>query len=65
MKYKQYVKFVETLNNGKQSLRWETSNNTRVIGTMTMYHPMLRSSWDLHYYMWGSDAAQSLKNIFA
>ena len=44
-KYKQYVKFVETLNSGKQPLKLETPNDTRVTGTMMMYQTMLRSYW--------------------
>ena len=64
-KYKQYVKFVETLNNRKQPLEMETPNDTRVTGKMMMYQSMLRLYWDLHYYMQSSDALQSLKNIYA
>ena len=63
-KYKQYVKFVEPLNNGKQPLKLETPNDTRATGTMMRYQSMLRSYWDLQYYMWSSDTLQSLKNIY-
>ena len=49
-KYKQSAKFMQTLNNGKQPLKLETPNDTRIAGTMMMYQSMLRSYWDLHYY---------------
>ena len=63
-KYKQYVKFVETLNSRKQPLKLETPNDARVTGTMMMYQTMLRSYWDLHDYMQSSDTPQSLNNIY-
>ena len=63
MEYKQYENFVETLTNGKQPLKLETPNDTRVYCTMMMYQSKLRFCWDLHYYMWSADALQHLKNI--
>ena len=50
-KYKQYANFVEALMNGKQPLKLETLNDTRDSGTIMMYQSILRSYWDLHYYM--------------
>ena len=52
------------MNNGKQPLKLETPNDTRVAGTMMMYQSMLRSYCDLCYSMWSSDALQSLKNTY-
>ena len=49
---------------GKQPLKLETSNDTRVSGTMMMYQSMVRSYWDLHYYMQSADTQQQLKNIY-
>ena len=54
-RYKQYANFVETMMKGKQPLKLETSNDTRVPGTMMMYQSMVRSYWDLHYYMQSAD----------
>ena len=42
-KYKQYMKFVGTLNSGKKPQKLETPNDTRVSGAMMMYETMLRS----------------------
>ena len=62
-KYKQYVNFVHALMSGKQPLKLETPNDTRVSHAIRMYH-MLRSYWDLLYYMCSADTLQHLKNIY-
>ena len=55
-KYKQYVNYVHALMSGKQPLKLETPNDTRVSHTKRMHQSMLRSYWDLLYYMWSVDA---------